>query len=77
MTVHLVNMTNPMMLRAAYREAIPVGEQRVTIRLPEGRTARAVRLLASGETPRFERVANGLVVTVPSIVDHEVVAVDF
>jgi hypothetical protein len=77
MTVHLVNMTNPMMLRAAYREAIPVGEQRVTIRLPEGRTARAVRLLASGETPRFERVANGLIVTVPSIVDHEVVAVDF
>jgi len=77
MTVHLLNMTNPMMLRAAYREAIPVGEQRVSIRVPQGRTARAVRLLVSGQTPRVERVATGVIVTVPSIVDHEVVAIDF
>jgi hypothetical protein len=77
MTVHLVNMTNPMMLRAAYREAIPISEQRVSIRLPAGRTARAVRLLVGGQTPRVERQATGLVVTVPSIVDHEVVAIDF
>ena len=33
------------MLRAAFREDIPVGPQRVTIRVPEGRKAGEVKLL--------------------------------
>ena len=37
MTVHLVNLTNPMMMKGPFRELIPVGEQRVTVRLPGGR----------------------------------------
>ncbi len=49
MTVHMVNCTNPFMLRSAYREAIPIGAQRVSIRVPQSTTARGVRLLVSGQ----------------------------
>src|SRR2546423_2133016 len=37
MTVHLVNLTNPMMMKGPVREFIPVGEQRIRVRLPERR----------------------------------------
>ncbi|MBI3696937.1 MAG: hypothetical protein HY238_19150, partial [Acidobacteria bacterium] len=33
MTVHLVNLTNPMMMKGPFRELIPIGEQRVVVRL--------------------------------------------
>ena len=36
MTVHLVNLTNPMMMKGPLRETIPVGPLRVRIRLPAG-----------------------------------------
>ncbi len=77
MTVHLVNLTNPMMMKGPIRQLLPVGEQIVRIQLPEGRTAGQVHLLRSGETPQVEREEKHLVVTVPSIRDIEVIAVDF
>ena len=36
MTVHLVNLTNPMMMKGPFRELIPFGEQQVVVRLPAG-----------------------------------------
>jgi hypothetical protein len=76
MTVHLVNLTNPMMMKGPLREFIPLPPQDVAIRLPEGRKPRAVKLLVSGATPRTT-IANGeLRLTVPSILDHEVVAIE-
>lgn len=76
MTVHLVNLTNPMMMRGAFRALLPVGEQRVRVRLPDGTQAGPVRLLKSGEIPHVEREGAALVVTVPQVADHEVVAID-
>jgi hypothetical protein len=76
MTVHLVNLTNPMMMKGPIRELIPVGQQKVRIRLPDGLRAKTVRLLAADKAPRVERSGQHLIVTVPSILDHEVVAVD-
>jgi hypothetical protein len=76
LTVHLVNLTNPMMMKGPIRELIPLGPQRVRIRIPNGAKVRQVRLLAAGKTPRVERSGHFLSLTVPSIRDHEVVAVD-
>ena len=45
-------------------------------RLPEGRRAKKVQLLVSGQTPRTEESAGHLTLTVPSILVHEVVAID-
>lgn len=75
-TVHLVNLTNPMMMKGPIRELIPVGEQKVRFRLPDGLRAKKVHLLAADKTPRVQRNGGELTVTVPSVLDHEVVAID-
>jgi hypothetical protein len=77
MTVHLVNLTNPMMMKGPIREFVPTPPQQVTLRLPEGQRARKVQLLASGQSPRVRETNGSLSLVVPSILDHEVVAVDF
>jgi hypothetical protein len=74
--VHLVNLTNPMMMKGPLRELLPVGEQRVRLRMPEGLKAKAVRLLVSGTTPPVRESAGWLELTVPSVLAHEVVAID-
>jgi hypothetical protein len=76
MTVHLVNLTNPMMMKGPVRELIPVRAQRVRIRLPEGCTAKAIHLLASGQTPRVRETNGWLDLSIDSILDHEVIAID-
>jgi Hypothetical glycosyl hydrolase 6 len=76
LTVHLVNLTNPMMMKGPLREAIPVGTQRVRIQLPAGTHPARVQLLTAGVSPRVERDGRFVTVTVPSVEIHEVVAVD-
>ena len=76
MTVHLVNLTNPMMLRGPFRELLPMGAQTLSIEVPAGSNVAAVQLLVSQQRPAFEVRQGRLVVTVPGIVDPEIVAVD-
>jgi hypothetical protein len=76
MTVHLVNLTNPMMMKGPLRELIPVSEQQVRLRLPDGARVSRVHLLAADKKPRFTQRGRELHVVVPSILDHEIVAVD-
>jgi len=75
-TVHLVNLTNPMMMKGPVRELIPVGPQRVRLRLPGDARPWKVRLLAAGQSPRVRRRGPVLEFTVPGVLDHEVVAID-
>ena len=52
MTVHLVNLTNPMMMKGPLREVIPLPDQQLRIRIPAGRRVTRARLLvAGGEAP--------------------------
>ncbi len=46
MTVHMVNLTNPMMMRPSFREMIPSPPQQLRLRLPEGK--RVIEGPASG-----------------------------
>jgi hypothetical protein len=77
-TVHLVNLTNPMLMRGPLREILPIGPQRVRVRLPAGTRARSVQLLTARVVPHLEQNTEGSEVrlTVPSIDVHEVVAID-
>jgi len=76
MTVHLVNLTNPMMMKGPIRSS-SAARAGGAIRLPQGKRPRRVTLLASNQTPRTQ-VSNGeLRLRVPSILDHEVVAVEW
>lgn len=76
LTVHLVNLTNSMMMKGPVRELLPIGEQKLRVRLPDGARAKNVQLLAADRTPEFTRRGRELGVAVPSILDHEIVAVD-
>jgi hypothetical protein len=76
MSVHLVNLTNPMMMKGPQRETIPLAAQEVRVQLSDGAEPRGVRLLVAGEVPRAERAGRLLSVAVPSVLDHEVVAID-
>jgi hypothetical protein len=76
LTVHLVNLTNPMMMKGPVRELLPVGEQRVRVRVPDGLRAKRLHLLVAGQAAPFRQSGEWLEVAVPSVRAHEVVAVD-
>ncbi|MHC1763695.1 MAG: alpha-amylase family protein [Verrucomicrobiia bacterium] len=76
LTIHLVNLTNPMMMKGPVRELIPVGEQQVRLRLPNGTPPGRVLLLAAGKVPAFECEDGQITLNVPSILDHEIVVID-
>jgi Hypothetical glycosyl hydrolase 6/Beta-galactosidase trimerisation domain len=77
MTVHLVNLTNPMMMKGPVSEIFPIPRQQVRVRIPDGRHVAKVHLLV-GETDVPYRRENGAVeLEVPSIGLHEVIAIDF
>ena len=75
-TIHLVNLTNPMAMKGPYRDFFPVGPHTVRVRLPAGVAAKRARLLAADKEVAMERAGSAVSVTVPSIRDHEVVAIE-
>jgi hypothetical protein len=77
MTVHLVNLTNPMMMKGPVREIIPLTRQTVQIKIPPGKTITAARLLVNKTQPAFRAENGRLQLEVPSIGLHEVIALDF
>ena len=77
MTVHLVNLSNPMMMKGPFRELIPIGEQKVSVRLPYGTKVKNVQLLKSGLSPGHSVDGQTVSLVIPSILDHEVVGIDF
>ena len=75
-TVHLVNLSNPMMMKGPIRELLPIGTQEVRVRLPDGLKAKSVHLLVANQSVPVRQNGEWLEVTVPSVLAHEVVAVD-
>jgi hypothetical protein len=76
MTVHLVNLTNPMMMKGPLREVIPISKQQVRIRLPEGKRITSARLLVAGTETHYRKEGDMILIDVPSIGVHEVIALD-
>lgn len=75
-TAHLVNLTNPMAMKGPYREIVPVGPFEVRVEIGKGQKVLGVKLLSTGAAARFRLEGGGVIVTVPSVGVHEVVAVD-
>jgi len=76
MTVHLVNLTNPMMMKGPFREFIRIGEQKLQIKTPRNTKVKKIHLLVSGKNPDYQTKDDIVSLTVSSILDHEVVALD-
>lgn len=77
MTVHLVNLTNPMMMKGPVREIIPISSQRVYVRVPSDRRVTKAHLLVAGNEIPFHKDGDMTVLEVPTINLHEVIALDF
>jgi Hypothetical glycosyl hydrolase 6/Beta-galactosidase trimerisation domain len=76
LTVHLVNLTNPMSMRGSFREFFPIGPLQVVITVPDGKEVESVRLLRLDAKPKVTMEDGRLALIVPTVVDHEIVAVD-
>lgn len=75
MTVHLVNLTNPMMMKGPARELISINAE-VSFALPANTKPAAVHLLMSGKKPAYQ-IKNGRInLEVQGIMDHEIIGVD-
>jgi hypothetical protein len=77
MTVHLVNLTNPMMMKGPVREIIPIPAQDVRIHVPNGNQIGRARLLVADQEIPFREQNGAIYLRVPSVGLHEVVALDF
>jgi hypothetical protein len=76
LAAHVVNLNNPMMMKGPYREVMPAGPYTVSLAIPPGAKVGAVKLLESGAAAKTSRNGDRLVVEIPRIRLHEVVAVD-
>ncbi len=75
MTVHLVNLTNPMMMKGPFRELLPVSAE-VIINIPSNFKISQAKLLVAGQVPEQE-IRNGkLIISIPQIHDMEIVGID-
>lgn len=73
--VHILNYTNPAMLRGWFSEVYPLGPQKVTIVLPTGASASKVKLLRAGTDIPLSRSGAKIEFTIPQIPDYEIAAV--
>jgi hypothetical protein len=75
-TVHLVNLSNPMMMKGPLREILPVGPQKVRVKLPDGAKARSVRFLVSEAKAQWRQNGAWIETITPPIALHEVIGID-
>jgi hypothetical protein len=66
-----------MTMKGPFRDFFPIGAQTIKLRLPELKSAAAARLLVADKTVQAVRSGNALRVEVPSVLDHEVVVIEF
>ena len=65
-----------MAMKGPYRDFFPVGPHTLQLRLPGGLQAKRARLLVAGADAAIRRNGSTIVLTVPRILDHEVLAID-
>ena len=73
--LHLLNYTNPNMLRGWFTETYPVGAHHVRVELPEGVAGSTVRLLRAGGTLPVKRAGRLAEFDIPGVADYEVAVI--
>lgn len=74
--LHLVNLTNPMAMKGPFRDFFAVGPQTVRLRLPELARAKEAKLLVAKKAAPIVRDGDCIRIEVPTVLDHEVIAID-
>jgi hypothetical protein len=65
-----------MMMKGPIREILPIGPQKVRVKLPDGAKARSLRFLVSEVKAQWKQNGGWIETTTPAIGLHEVVAID-
>ncbi|MDQ6760815.1 MAG: hypothetical protein M3Z32_13265, partial [Acidobacteriota bacterium] len=73
--IHILNYTNPSMLRGWFRETYPIREQRVRMSLANSASVREVRALRSGKVLPHHASGDAVEFVVPEVRDYEIAAV--
>ena len=73
--VHILNYNNPAAHKGWLRSFSPIGGQTVRMKLPAGRRATRVELLAAGGNIPFRVSGGNIEFTVPKVADYEVAAI--
>ena len=73
--LHLLNYTNPNMLRGWMTHNYPIGAQNVRFAVPAGTRVSQVQLLRAGKAAPFLRKRNVVEFTIPQVVDYEVAVI--
>lgn len=76
LAVHLVNLNNPSAMKGFMHDTVPVGPFVAKLEIPAGARVGRVRLLEVEQDARFSREGDRIVVHVPQVNVHEVIAVD-
>jgi hypothetical protein len=72
--VHVLNYTNPNLHHGWVRSFYPIGEQKVTMKLPADRRVTRVELLRAGTDAPFRMSDGRIEFIIPRVVDYEVAA---
>jgi hypothetical protein len=76
MTVFLVNLTNPMMMKGPLREFIPINVE-VSVKVPSGIRVRNVSLLVRDQLSKYALKDEMITLSIPQIEDYEIIGIDF
>ena len=74
MTLHVVNLTNPMAMKGPFREIVPLAPLKVRLRMKA--QPRSAKWLVSGKPALLRAVAGAVECETPAIGLHEVLAMD-
>jgi hypothetical protein len=77
MTVHLVNLTNPMAMRPQMHELIASPPQSVEVQIPKGKRVGGVHALVKVGAVPHTMAGSTLQFHISSVLDYEVIAIDF
>ena len=66
-----------MLMKGPVRELYPTGPLQVSLRLPAGKQARSAQRLVNHGALAIAESAGTLSFTLESVLDHEVIAIDF
>ena len=75
MAVHLVNMSNPMMMKAPFRELIPVDAE-VSVKIPSDAKLTGVHLPIRQKDPQYTIKDGRVIIIVNQVLDHEIIGLD-
>jgi hypothetical protein len=73
--IHILNYTNPNMLRGWFRDTYPIGQQRVHMSVGTAGSVKEVRALRTGKVLQHQASGEGIEFMVPQVEDYEIAAI--